>query len=205
MGRPQGSTRKLNATQEKEIRRIIIDKNPEQLNLKGCMWDRKNIRDLVKRQYDINIPLSTLGYYLARWQFTAQRPNKQNYRQRPEKVHQWLNEEYPEIKARAKREQGDIYWAEKVRINMISTVTNQGKLKFMIYKEAINQQRLIDFMARLVRDSSRKVFLILDNLTVHHEKKVAEWLSEREQQIEVFFLPAYAPEYNPDEYLNGNR
>ena len=113
MGRLQGSTRKLKPTQEKEIRGIIIDKNPEQLKLKGCMWDRKNIRDLLKRQYGIDIPLSTLGYYLARWGFTAQRPNKQNYRQKPEKVQQWLNEAYPEIKARAKREQGDIYWSDE--------------------------------------------------------------------------------------------
>jgi transposase len=232
MGRPKGSNRKLSKTQEKEIRNIIIDKNPEQLKLKGCMWDRKNIRDLIKHEFKMDIPLSTLGYYLARWGFTAQRPNNQNYKQKPEAVQKWLNEEYPVIKARAKQEQGDIYWSdetgiqnetnyargyapigqtptmkvstERVRINMISAVTNQGKLKFMIYKEAMNQQRLIEFMTRLVKDSSRKVFLILDNLTVHHGKIAAEWLSERKKQIEVFFLPAYAPEYNPDEYLNGN-
>ena len=69
---------------------------------------------------------------------------------------------------------------------------------------AMNQQRLIESMARLVMDSSQKVFLILDNLTGHHGKIAAAWLSERKKQIEAFFLPTYAPEYNPDEYLNGN-
>ena len=72
----------------------------------------------------------------------------------------------------------------------------------MIYQDTMNQQRLIRFLERLVRSSKRKVFLILDNLKVHHGKLVSDWLEKRKDKIEVFFLPPYAPEYNPDEYLN---
>ena len=72
----------------------------------------------------------------------------------------------------------------------------------MIYPDTMNQQRLIRFMERLVRASEQKVFLILDNLKVHHGKMVAAWLEKHKDKIEVFFLPPYAPEYNPDEYLN---
>ena len=85
---------------------------------------------------------------------------------------------------------------------MISAVSIQGKVRFMIYQDTMNQQRLIRFLERLVRSSERKVFLILDNLKVHHGKLVAAWLEKRKDKIEVFFLPPYAPEYNPDEYLN---
>lgn len=88
---------------------------------------------------------------------------------------------------------------------MISTVTNCGKLRFMLYQETFTATVLIRFLARLVRDTrERKVLLILDNLRVHHSKKVRAWLEERKEHIEVFFLPAYAPELNPDEYLNGD-
>ncbi|MGL4208683.1 MAG: transposase, partial [Candidatus Adiutrix sp.] len=45
---------------------------------------------------------------------------------------------------------------------------------------------------------------ILDNLKVHHGKLVANWLLDKKEKIEIFYLPPYAPEYNPDEYLNGN-
>jgi len=85
---------------------------------------------------------------------------------------------------------------------MISAVSSQGKVRFMIYQDTMNQQRLIRFME--LRSSKRKVFLILDNLKVHHGKLVAAWLKKRKDKIkiEVFFLPPYAPEYNPDEYLN---
>ena len=85
---------------------------------------------------------------------------------------------------------------------MISAVSSQGHVRFMVYQDTMNQQRLIRFMGRLVLGSERKVFLILDNLKVHHGKLVSAWLKKHSDKIEVFFLPAYAPEYNPDEYLN---
>ena len=72
----------------------------------------------------------------------------------------------------------------------------------MVYQDTMNQQRLIQFMERLIRTSKQKVFLILDNLRVHHGKLASAWLENRKEKIEVFFLPPYAPEYNPDEYLN---
>ena len=85
---------------------------------------------------------------------------------------------------------------------MISAISNQGKVRFMVYQDTMNQQRLIQFMERLICASEQKIFLILDNLRVHHGKLVDAWLENHTKKIEVFFLPPYAPEYNPDEYLN---
>ena len=85
---------------------------------------------------------------------------------------------------------------------MISAISSQGSVRFMVYQDAMNQQRLIRFMERLMRTSEQKVFLILDNLKVHHGKLAAAWLKKNKEKMEVFFLPPYAPEYNPDEYLN---
>jgi transposase len=87
---------------------------------------------------------------------------------------------------------------------MISAITNQGKVRFMMYRDAMNSELLIKFMTRLIKDAGRKVFLILDNLRVHHGKNVKQWLGEHKDQIEVFYLPSYSPELNPDEYLNSN-
>ena len=87
---------------------------------------------------------------------------------------------------------------------MISTVTNQGKVRFMFYEGSMNSDCLIKFMRRLIKDAKRKVFLILDNLPTHHSKKVREWVGKRPQKIELHFLPSYSPDLNPDEYLNGD-
>jgi len=229
-GRKQGDKRTLTPAQEKEIRNIIVDKNPEQLKLPGCMWTRNNIRDLIKHKYKINMPLSTLGYYLARWGFSVQRPRKQAYKQDEQKVDKWFNEEFTGITERAKAENAEIFFGDevgvqntanyakgyapigqtpvvkveskKMKANMLSAISNRGKLRFVIYKDNMNSDKLIDFMRRLINDIKKKVFLILDNLRVHHSKKVRKWLEKHKARIEVFYLPPYAPEYNPDELLS---
>jgi transposase len=231
MGRPKGPV-KLTPEQEKEVQKLIVDKTPEQLKFKFALWDRQTVAALVERLYKIKMPISTMGSYLRKWGFTAQRPYTRNCKQNPAEVQKWLDEEYPAIKAQCGKEGGEIYWGDetgvqnesnyikgyapkgqtpvlktrngKMRVNMISAVTNRGKLRFMCYEDSMNQQKLIVFMKRLVKDSRRKVFLVLDNLKVHHGKLVAAYVENNKDKIEVFYLPPYTPERNPDEYLNGN-
>jgi transposase len=190
------------------------------------------VQEYIKRDFGINIPLSTLGYYLDRWGFSVQRPARKAIEQNPEKISKWLEEDYPAIEKQARDENCEIYWgdetavqntanyakgyslvgqtpvleikSQKIKLNMLSAVSNRGKLRFTIAKESVNADILIDFMRRLVRDSDRKILLIVDNLRVHHSKKVQAWLANHKDEIEVFYLPPYAPEYNPDEYLNGD-
>jgi len=231
-GRRKGEKKTLNPKQEWEIRQIIVDHCPEQMKMPGCMWTRENIRDLIKRNYKIEMPLSTLGYYLERWGFSVQRPSKRAYKQDEKKVADWVEQEFPGIKERAKAENAEIFFGDecgvqntannikgyapigctpvvrveskKMKINMLSAISNRGKLRFILYKDNMTSEKLIDFMRRLVRDTTRKVFLILDNLRTHHSKKVRAWLEKHKDEIEVFYLPPYAPEYNPDELLNAH-
>ena len=231
-GRPAGKNQILTPEQEKEIQQIIVDKTPEQLRFKECMWTRNNIREMIKEKYGIEIKLSTLGYYLARWGFTAQRPVKRAYKQDAKKIDAWLNSEFPGITARAEKEDAEIFFgdetniqntanyargyapkghtpvvqveAQKLKIEMLSAISKRGKLHFLLYKDSMNADKLIDFMTRLIADSKKKVFLILDNLRVHHAKAVTAWLEKHKAQIELFYLPPYSPEYNPDELLNSD-
>ena len=66
----------------------------------------------------------------------------------------------------------------------------------------MNSQTMIKFVERLIKGADKKVFLIVDNLKVHHSYIIRDWLTEHESEIEIFFLPSYSPELNPDEYLN---
>ena len=90
------------------------------------------------------------------------------------------------------------------RLGLISAVTNKGELRWMVLDGAVEAPSLICFLGRLVRDVGRKVFLILDRLPVHRSAKVRAWLAGREAEIEVFYLPGYSPEPNPDEGVNGD-
>lgn len=89
-------------------------------------------------------------------------------------------------------------------LSIISTVTNQGKVRWKVFEGAMHADLLIHFFRRLVKDADRKVFLILGNLKVHRARKVKAWLAGHEAEIEVFYLPSYSPELNPDEYLNAD-
>lgn len=89
-------------------------------------------------------------------------------------------------------------------VSFLSTVTNQGKVRFMVLEGPLSAQRLIRFLRRLIRETNRRVFIILDNLNVHKAAKVRAWVEAHCNAIELFYLPPYAPELNPDEYLNGD-
>ena len=78
------------------------------------------------------------------------------------------------------------------RVNMLSAVSSEGSVRFMVYRESMDQ-RLIRFMQRLTGTSERKAFLVLDNLKVHHGKLVSAWLEKRKDKIEVFFSAALYP------------
>jgi len=90
------------------------------------------------------------------------------------------------------------------KLSMIATVTNQGKTRWLIIDDAFDAEKLIEFLAALIKDAGRKVFLILDNLRVHHSKIVKAWVVERKDQIELFYLPSYSPQLNPEERLNAD-
>lgn len=232
-GRQSGDGRRLSAEQERSVRQMICDKRPEQLKLEFALWSRTAVMQLIEREYDIKLHVRSVGKYLARWGFTPQKPIRKAYEQRPEAVRAWLDQEYPAIAVRAKAEGGEIHWGDETalvntdvrgrsyapsgqtpvayvvggtrqKLSMIATVTNQGKVRWMIIDEAFNADRLIEFMESLIKDAGKKVFLILDNLRVHHSKPVKAWAEERQDQIELFYLPSYSPELNPEERLNAD-
>lgn len=231
-GRPSGVGRTLSTEQEREVQRLIRDRTPDQLKMIYALWTRQAVAELVRDRFGIELPVRTMGLYLSRWGFTPQKPMKRAYEQSPAAVKKWLDEQYPVIAACAKVEGAEIHWADEtglrsddvrgrsfapqgqtpvVRVNnkrhglsVISSVTNKGTMRWKIFDGALNAAIFIDFLKRLVRDAGRKVYLIVDNLRVHHSKVVKAWLAEHKHEIEIFYLPSYSPELNPDEMANAD-
>ncbi|GHV43546.1 hypothetical protein FACS1894187_25830 [Synergistales bacterium] len=227
-----GYNRALSPAQEIEIQDIISRHTPDELGLPYSLWSRDAIRRFIVEKYGVELALRTMSLYFSRWGFTYQRPAKQAYKQNPESVKRFLEEEYPKIKEEATREKAEIFWCDetgisnesndkrgfspkgqtpvlkvevkKERVNMISALTNQGKLRFMLYLETMTAVLLIMFLQRLIREAGHKIYVIMDNLRVHHSKKFEKWLKANKERIKVYYLPPYSPELNPDEYLNGN-
>ena len=217
-GRRVGVQRTLVVEEERTMQRLICDKNLDQYKLPFALWTRQSVQELMAVRLKVRVPIRTAGEYLKRWGFTPQKPLKRACEQRPAAVRQWLDEDYPAIASRAKQEQAEIHWgdetgmrndsqhgrssaprrhtpvirlsAKRTSTNMISTVTNQGKVWFMIYSGSMNASRLIQFFKQLLKGAKQKIFLVLDNLRVHYAKPVKAWLAESRHTkwIEVFFL-----------------
>lgn len=231
-GRQPGEGRRLTAAQEAEIQKLIADKMPDQLKMPYALWSRPAVSTLIATRYGITLPVRTMGHYLKRWGFTPQKPIRRAYEQSPKAVQEWLDVSYPQIEREAKAEGAEILWGDEtglrsddvrgrsfapigktpvVRINsrreglsIISAVSNKGQMRWKIFDGALNSDILIDFLRRLIKGAQKKVFLILDNLRVHHSLPVKEWLARHADKIKVFYLPSYSPELNPDEMANAD-
>ena len=228
-GRRKGD-KELSKEQEKVIKKLIIDKLPNQLKLPFVLWTREAVRDLIDKIYGIRKSLPQIGRYLKEWGFSSQKPIYKAYEQQGEVVKKWLEVEYPDIKKEARRVGAEILWEDEMgmrsdhqsgtsyapkgktpvikrtgkrfRLNMISAISNGGKKQFMIFKDSFNGQKFILFLRQLMRGSRKKIFLIVDGHPAHKTNQVKEWLERYKHWIKLYFLPAYSPELNPQEYMN---
>ena len=227
-GRPRGGS--LLGWQSAQIAKSVVDRCPDQLKMPFYLWTREAVGQLIERRFGVRLSVWTVGRYLARWGFTPQKPMRRAFEKNPEAVHRWLDEKYPAILKQAKQEKADIYWGDEMGMrsdhtvgrsygrrgqtpvilgtgvrfgcNMISAITNKGQLNFMVFKQRFKANVFEEFLRRLVRQSERKVFIIVDGHPVHRSGKVKKWLNKNEKHIRLFFLPSYSPELNPDEILN---
>jgi len=231
-GRKLGEQRLLSPAQEALVQKLIADKTPDQLKMPYALWSRAAVAELIEQRFGLKLKVRTMGMYLQRWGFTPQKPMRKAYEQSPAAVKKWLDEDYPALAQRARAEGAEIHWGDEsglrsddvrgrsyaprgetpvVRVpnkrhglSIISTVTNKGQMRWRIFDGALNSTILIDFFKRLIKGQKKKVFLILDNLRVHHSKPVKHWLAQHAEYIEVFYLPSYSPELNPDEMANAD-
>ncbi len=230
--RPRGRPRVLylKPYQAATVVRLLTDRCPDQLKLPFMLWTREAVRDLISRQCGLHLSVWTVGRYLAHWGFTPQKPLRRAYEQDPAAVRRWLRREYPAIRALARRERAEIHWGDETgmrsdhqagtsygrrgrtpiipgtgkrfRCNLLSTITNRGKLVFMVFRGRFTAGVFIGFLQRLVRQQRRKVFVIVDRHPVHIAQAVARWVRRRPRWIRLYFLPGYSPQLNPDELLN---
>jgi transposase len=231
-GPAKGFGKKLTDRQERQICRWVRGKHPEQLRLPFALWTRDGVRDLVAQELGIRLGLTAVGDYLKAWGFTPQKPVRRAFEQSSSAVKTWLATTYPSIQARAKAEGAEIYWSDEMGLrsdhqtgrswsprgttpvipgtgqrfstNMISAITNRGHMCFMVFGENFCVKVFKGFLRRLIKQAKRKVFLIIDGHPVHRAKLIQAWRAKHIEEIEIFYLPGYSPELNPDEMLNND-
>jgi transposase len=231
-GRPLGTGRLLSDQQAERIQASIDYHSPEELGIPATLWTRRAVRDLIRKEFGIDLAERTVGEYLRRWGYTPKKPGRHSRQQDPDEVEQWLLETYPALEEQAEREDAEILWADEVgvdadhhpgcgyarvgeratmetppphiRVNQITAISNEGAVRFMTYPGSLTAAVFLLFLSKLIAGASRKILLIADQLQAHKTPEVLQWLREHKDRIEVFYLPVYSPEMNPVEYLNND-
>ena len=221
---------RLTAPQSAQAVRLIVNRYPEQLRLPFALWTREAVQQLLARRFGVRVSVWTVGRYLRAWGLTPQKPARRSYEQDPAAVERWLAAEYPAIRAQARRAKAQIRWLEEMglrsdhqagrswglrgqtpvvpgtgqrfRCNMISAITNRGRLAFLVFRQRFTARVFLEFLRRLRRLTKRKLYLIADRHPVHRAAPVKRWLAKHARQVRLFWLPPYSPELNPDELLN---
>ena len=229
-GRPPAS--RLAPHEAALVVRLILGRCPDQLRLPFALWTREAVQQLLADRCGLQVSVWTVGRYLKRWGLTPQKPRRRAFEQDPVAVRRWLAEEYPAIRQAAKAAGAEIHWGDEMglrsdhqtgtsygrkgqtpvipgtgqrfRCNVLSTITNRGRLAFMVFRSRFTTPVFLRFLRRLLRHVRRPVFLIVNRHPAHVAKAVARWVAERPDRLRLFFLPGYSPDLNPDEFLNND-
>ena len=221
---------KLKKDQAHKVRELIREKLPEQLRLPFGLWTREAVQRSISERFGVELSRWQVGRYLKKWGYTPQKPIRKAFEQKPENVRKWLEEEYPAIQKKAKAEKATIYFGDETgcrsdhqagrsyapkgktpiikatgkryTVNMISAISNRGHLQFMLMDKGFNSEVFKTFLQQMIKYGKGKVFFITENHPAHKTIKLNKWLEENKEKIEVFFIPPYSPELNPQEYVN---
>jgi transposase len=229
---PRRGRGRLTGDEARQVRGWIAEGTPDRLGLAFALWTSRAVRELIERRFEKRLGLSTVQLYLRRWGMTPQKPLVRAKQRQPAAIAAWLERDYRAIAERARAAKAVIYWgdetgisnqdqtgrswapkgetpvvartAKRVTRSMIAAVSNRGLMRFMLYEGALDAGRFIDFLRRLTKDAGRKVILVVDNLKVHKAGKVRARVESHAHEIELVYLPSYAPDHNPAEYLNND-
>lgn len=224
-----GPAFKLNARQKQQVRKWICGRDPRQYGFDFGLWTRNIVAALIQQKLDITLGLTAVGRLLAELEITPQKPLRRAYERDPAAIEKWQREEFPALRRRAKRCGADIFfldeagmrsdaplqrtWGAKGRtpvvhtsgqrqsVNAISAVNQQGAFWYNVYSGRLNAQQFILFLEDFMRRRRRPVFLVVDRHPAHIAKAVAKFVQSLKGRLELHFLPGYAPELNPDEFV----
>jgi transposase len=224
-----GRPRRLSDRQLAQLRSLIVGREPRQLQLDFALWTRELVREVIRRKFEVEYTLQAVGNLLHDLGLSPQKPLVRAYEQNPERVRRWKEEEYPAIHAAAKAAGGSIFFCDEAGIrtdyhsgttwapvgqtpivrgtgnrkslNMISVVSPRGKFHFSFVNGNVNAENFIEYLKKLMRDIPGPIFLIVDGHPAHTAAITREFAQKTEGRLNLYFLPPYSPELNPDEWV----
>lgn len=219
----------LSPRQKLQVRRWINGKDPRQYGFDFGLWTRQIVAALIEEKFGVRLGVTAVGHLLAELDITPQKPLRRAYERDPVAIKRWTTETYPRLRARAKRLGAKIFFLDEAgvrsdqvlgrtwglrgqtpevhtsgrrqSVSAISAVNAHGAFWYEIYTERLNATRFIALLTRFMHRRRGKVFLVLDGHPAHRAKAVSQYVQSLAGRLELHFLPGYAPDLNPDEFV----
>jgi transposase len=227
-----GRTPKLDAKALRWIYETVTLGNPEQMKMPFVLWSAKLLASAIEKKFGISLSKASVCRLLHQLGLSPQRPLWRAYQRDPGAVGRWLKEEFPAIRAAAKKAGGEVWFADEAGVrsdahsgttwapvgktpvvsttgarfglNLISAVNRRGALRFMCVDGKVNAGVFIGFLKRLVESAGHPVFLVVDGHPTHKAAKTRRFVESLKGRLRLFFLPGYSPDLNPDELVWNN-
>jgi transposase len=232
----QGPEPKLSEKQRQQVKRWILGKDPRQYGFDFGLWSRRIVKALIQEKMGIEVGITAVGRLLASLDITPQKPLRRAYERDPQAVEQWRKQTYPKLRRRAKRVGAMIFFLDEAgfqsdaplgrtyglkgktpvvttsgqrqSINVISAVNARGEFWAATYSGKLDAEAFVAFVENFMSGRKGKVFLVVDGHPAHKANRVKELVKSMKGRLELHFLPPYAPDLNPDEfvwsYMKGN-
>ena len=226
----KGRPSKLKGGMMKWVYKAITGGTPLNYRFEFALWTRKQVAMLIERQFGIQLSVTSVGRLLGQLGLSVQKPLFRASERDESKVEFFLNQKYPMIKKLAKRMGAEIWfqdesgvsavhnkgttWGKKgetpvvnegtgarARFNIISAITARGELRFTVVEGRVASDVFIEFLKKMMADSSKPIIMIVDGASFHKSKKTRQYVRSQGDNLKMFFLPPYAPELNPDEQV----
>jgi transposase len=224
-----GPEPKLTEKQKIQVRRWIVGKDPRQYGFDFGLWTRRIVAEMIHERFGVSLTLPSVGRLLASLQITPQKPLRRAYERDEKAVEQWKQETYPKLRKRAKRRGAEIFFLDEAgihsdsplgrtyglkgktpvvktsgrrqRLNAISAVNAKGAFWYKVYTGKLNAGLFIQFLKDFMKGKRKPVFLVVDGLPGHKAKSAGQYVQSLKGRLELHFLPPYAPDLNPDEFV----
>lgn len=224
-GRPSTLTEK----QMRRLQRVIVGKNPRQLNFGPALWTLPLVGQLIERLCGVALHKTTISRMLHRLGVTPQKPIRRAFQRDEIEIKRWMQEEFPRIVRASRRWQSTFLFADETgihedhavgrtwgergnppvvrvtgtrrRINVISAISPRGRLWFRCYPGNLSAPGFVEYLKALRGDISTRIDLIIDKHPAHVAALTRKYLLLHKNRIRVHYLPGYAPEINPDEHV----
>ena len=225
----EGPAPKLKEKQRAQVKRWILGKDPRQYGFDFGLWTRRIVQTLIREKLGVEMGLTAIGRLLASLDLTPQKPLRRAYERDPAAIEEWKEQTYPKLKKRAKKHGAKIFFLDEAgfqsdpplgrsyglkgqtpvvatsgrrqSLNVISAVNARGEFWAATYEGKLDAESFVAFLRNFLKGRKGKTFLVVDGHPAHKAKIVAQYVQSTQGRLELHFLPPYAPDLNPDEFV----